>query len=281
MVTNMADGKKERGAPLEAVSGKPLYASQSGVKGAPPLVLLHGLFGMGSNLGALARAVNDRFEVHQIDLPNHGRSPWSNEMSIASMAVAVQAYLRDTLGGPAHFVGHSLGGKVAMQLALMQADLVSSLVVADIAPIAYRGSHDAVFAAIDAVEAAGPANRREAGEVMREYVTEEGVVQFLSLSLYRGDDGVYHWRFNARELYRNYAALRAAPRGEPYSGPALFVSGDRSPYVREDGVAAARALFPAAEFFVIEGTGHWLHAEKPAEFNARVSAFLDSSAAAA
>ncbi len=113
---------------------------------------------------------------------------------------------------------------------------------------------------------------------MREHVEEEGVVQFLALSLYRGDDGAYHWRFNARGLRDNYAAMRAAPVGKPYPGATLFVSGDRSPYVREEGVAAAKVLFPAAQFAVIEGAGHWLHAEKPSEFNAIVSRFLERCA---
>ena len=112
-----------------------LYASVSG--GGPPLVLLHGLFGMGSNLGAVARALAEHFEVHQVDLPNHGRSPWMAPVSLSAMAASVYGYVREHCAGRARLLGHSLGAKVAMQLALSHPRAVTALVAADMAPVAY------------------------------------------------------------------------------------------------------------------------------------------------
>ena len=252
-----------------------LYAS---VKGSgPPLVLLHGLFGMGSNLGGVARALAERFEVHQLDLPNHGRSPWMAPVSLSAMAAPVHDYVREYCAGSARILGHSLGAKVAMQLALSHPRAVTALVVADMAPVAYPPAHEAVFAAIRAVAGAAPSSRGQAAAILREHLEEEAVLQFLLLSLKRVEDGVYRWRFNVKALAENYADLRAAPAGNPYRGDTLFVYGANSTYMPEAGRAAAKAFFPAAEFARIEDTGHWLHAEKPQAFNALVGRFLDGS----
>lgn len=256
----------------EPTANPPLHAVVNGV--GPPVLLLHGLFGMGSNLGGIARALAPDFSVHQLDLPNHGRSPWVQKGDVSSLADAIGAYVDSSVGEPVAVLGHSLGGKVAMQLALSRPALVSALVVADIAPIAYPASHDAVFAGIEAVALARPSSRREAGEILRREVQEEGVRQFLLLSLQRDADGAYTWRFNAEGLREHYEALRAAPAGEPYAGPALFVYGAKSSYMPEQGRQAAVALFRAAQFYEIADTGHWLHAEKPEEFNQVVTSFL-------
>lgn len=253
-----------------------LYSSVSGVEDAPAVVLLHGLFGMGSNLGALARALRSEYRVHQVDLPSHGRSPWVSRMTLADLAEAVANYMEASALGPAHVLGHSLGGKVAMQLALSRPELLASLTVADIAPVEYSGSHDDVFEAIDVVIEHRPTTRRQAAKLMREHIAEEGVVQFLALSLRRDDDGGYVWRFNARALLANYGEFRQPPIGKVYPGPALFVSGALSNYVTQEGVAAAQRLFPAAQFAVLAGAGHWLHVEQPDEFNAMVTRFFTS-----
>jgi esterase len=276
MVTNL-DENQELSKPEEGAE-QVLHAVVTGE--GPPVVLLHGLFGMGSNLGAVARALADGFQVHQLDLPNHGRSSWQSTMDLASLTRAIACYIDVNVTDSAYVLGHSLGGKVAMQLALTRPALVRALVVADIAPVAYPGTHDAVFAAIAAVTAAAPASRAAAGLVMREYIEEPGVVQFLLLSLQRGPKGDYVWRFNAQGLREGYDSLRAAPTGVAYAGPALFVYGVESVYVDAVGMAAASRLFSQARFTGIEGTGHWLHAEKPGEFNAEVKKFLSACVSA-
>ena len=279
MVAKLA-GAAETGPDLTADrSGASLHAVVSG--DGPPVVLLHGLFGMGSNLGAVARALAPEFRVHQLDLPNHGRSPWQAASDVTSLAEVINEYIRHAIDAPTCVLGHSLGGKVAMQLALSYPQSVAALVVADIAPVEYPASHDAVFEAIEAVALARPESRAAAGEIMREHLRDDGVRQFLLLSLHRNPAGAYVWRFNAEGLREHYAALRAAPIGEPYAGPALFIYGAESDYMTERGKTAAESLFPRSGFYEIAGTGHWLHAEKPEEFNREVRAFLLASRASA
>lgn len=248
----------------------------------PDVLLLHGLFGMGGNLGALARSLADAYRVHSLDLPDHGRSAWTPGADLPALAAAVGAWMDEAGVSRAHLCGHSLGGKVAMQLALAAPGRVSSLLVVDIAPVAYAASHESVFAALAAVEAAAVTSRREAAAVLRQYLEEEGVVQFLLLSFARDGEGAWRWRFNRAGLEDSYPAYLAAPKGsEPYGGPALFIRGELSPYVTAAEEPAIYRLFPAARLATLAGTGHWLHAEKPDQFQSLVSDFLAGSAGTA
>ena len=265
------DEPASRGSAWVSAAGHSLHASVHGA--GDPVILLHGLFGMGSNLGGIARVLAETYEVHQIDLPNHGRSGWIDDMSLADMAEQLLLYVREYQLAPAAFVGHSLGGKVAMQVAMLDASAVSSLVIADIAPIEYPSSHDAVFAGIGAVERAKPKSRQEAASWLEAHITEPSVVQFLLLSLKKEGDA-YVWRFNEQVIRDHYEELRDVPRGSPFAGPALFISGALSEYWPPHAREETLERFPAADFHSIEGTGHWLHAEKPDEFNEVVSAFL-------
>ncbi|MBA6411967.1 alpha/beta fold hydrolase [Parahaliea sp. F7430] len=255
-----------------------LYSSSAG--SGPNVLLLHGLFGMGSNLGALARALEDSFCVHSLDLPNHGRSEWIEQMSLEHLASAVQGWAERKGMTALSLVGHSLGGKVAMRMALDNPALVTSLVVADIAPVAYPPRHAAVFSALAAVAEAGPRSRREAQDYMAQYIEEPGVRQFLSLSLQRDQQGLYRWRFNREGLERDYGAVRdTLVSMEAYTGPTLFVKGELSDYIKPQYKEAIEALFPRAQLKVIPNTGHWLHAEQPRLFNAVVKRFLTESSA--
>ena len=240
----------------------------------PAVILIHGLFGAGGNLGALGRHLSSHFTVHQVDLPNHGRSPWTESLRMEDLANSLMAYIDESVDGPFGLVGHSLGGKVAMQLALHHAARVRALVVADIAPVSYAPSHDAVFSALNAVHQAQVTSREEAMEILQRLLQEESVRQFLLLSLARSDDGVYRWRFNHRLFEAQYDEVRAAVQGEAVNVPALLVYGEASGYVDERGRTAALALFPRLRFAGIPGTGHWLHAEKPDTFNRIVGDFL-------
>jgi len=231
----------------------------------PDVVLLHGLFGMGSNLGSLARALQARYRVHSVDLPNHGHSGWLAEASLAAQAQCVARWMDERHLHSAAFVGHSLGGKVAMQLALQEPQKVDALVVADIAPVGYPSSHDEVFAALDAVAASSVRSRSEARVIMAELIEEELVAQFLLLSLQRDEDASYSWRFNLQGLKDNYAAAREAPELDiPYDGPTLFIAGGDSPYIKPEHHAAIETCFPAASITVMPACGHRLPAAHPA-----------------
>lgn len=250
----------------------------------PPVVLLHGLFGSAANLGMVARGLADAFSVYSLDLPNHGLSPRRDKMSYTDMAADVAAFIREKQLAPCHLLGHSMGGKVAMQLALDTPELVNRLVVADIAPVQYPPHHDHVLAGLDAVAAAGPGDRKAADAILAQHVREAGVRAFLLKSWQKSDDGVWRWLINREAIKANYPRLgepnRLADSGRPYPGEVLFIIGSESDYVRPEHRDAILALFPAAQVKIIQDTGHWLHAEKPAAFNRLVLRFLSGAATA-
>lgn len=240
-----------------------------------PLILLHGLFGMGDNLSMIARPMAEHYQVHRLDLRNHGRSFRSSSMSFAEMADDVLAVMDAQGIDKAHLLGHSLGGKVAMQLALQQPQRVNKLVVADIAPVAYYGNHDAVFAGLNAVDLNIIQSRRDADGVLKQHIEEEGVRLFILKSLYKTDQGRYDWRLNVDAIQQCYEQLRSANHADkPFNGPTLFIKGELSNYIKADYKEAIDALFTQASFKVIENTGHWLHAEKTVTFNKLVEDFL-------
>jgi esterase len=243
----------------------------------PAVVLLHGLFGAGANLGALSRALQDERRVYSVDLPNHGRSGWLAQADLPMMADCLRHWMDEQQLTSASLVGHSLGGKVAMQLALEHPSRVAALVVADIAPVVYPPHHDAVFAALDAVAAARCTSREAASGIMAGYIQEPGVIQFLLASLQRGPGAIYDWRFNLEGIKAGYQAVRAAPLADaPYPGPVLFIKGADSAYIVEQHRDTMLALFPAASVKVMPGCGHWLHAQNPRLFNSIVRRFLDA-----
>ena len=250
-----------------------LYVKQAGE--GPPVMLLHGLFGAGGNLGALSRSLQDAFTVYSIDLPNHGRSAWLAAPDLPAMAASLQHWMGEQGIPNAHLLGHSLGGKVAMQLALQSPASVVSLVVADISPVRYAGHHDAVFAALEAVAAARCASRAAAAELMAQHLQEEGVIQFLLMSLRRDDAGCFDWRFDLQGLKAAYPALLASPAAAaPYEGPVLFIKGGDSDYIQQQHWPETLAMFPAATLKIVPAGGHWLHVEKPQLFNGMVRRFL-------
>jgi len=241
----------------------------------PDVVLLHGLFGQGSNLGSIARALQGDFRVHSPDLPDHGHSPWTETPCIPSYAEAIAQWMDERDIGMAHFVGHSLGGKVAMQLALSEPSRVDRLVVADIAPVAYESGHQGVLEGLKAVSEAGCSTRKEAGEILARTIDEPGVVQFLLLSLMRDGEEPCHWRMNAEGITEAYPRFREALDAEmPFDGETLFIRGGNSTYVLSDHEDAIARLFSHWRMETIDDVGHWLHAEKPSQFNRLVLDFL-------
>lgn len=224
-----------------------------------PLVFIHGLFGSLSNLGMLARAFQQTNNVVQIDLRNHGHSAHDEEMNYFVMANDVLETLDYLNIQKFSVVGHSMGGKVAMQIAL-STDRVEQLAVLDIAPFAYKERHhDEIFQALFAVEQANIETRQQAIEIMRKYISVEMVIQFLLKSFSKGK-----WLFNIHALYNHYQDITGWPNSETaWQNEALFLKGSLSPYIsKPEHMEALAKQFPHAEVIEVEGAGHWLHAEK-------------------
>ncbi len=253
-----------------------LHRSRSG-DGERPVVLLHGLFGSASNLGALARALAPAFAVYSADLRNHGASPHADSMALPLMARDLLRLFDDEGLQQADIVGHSLGGKVAMQFALAFPDRCRRLVVADIAPVPSRPGHQGIFDALLSIDLRALKNRGEADSLLARALPETGVRQFLLKNLSRDANGGWRWKMNLDVLIDDYDEILAAPEGEPFSGPTLFLKGELSEYINADARPVMRRLFPDHQLETITGTGHWLHAEKPAAFNHFVLTFLQES----
>ena len=178
----------------------------------------------------------------------------------------------------AHLVGHSLGGKLGMQLVLQFPDRVGRLVVADIAPVHYPQSNNDVVKALANLDGQIISSRREADQLMAEWITDKTTRSFILKSLQRDATGRFKWKLNVKSIVANYSnSLVDAPAGQSYRGPVMFIKGQTSAYIQDKHRPIITDLFPDAEFQVIEGAGHWLHAEKPEEFNHLVIDFLGAN----
>ncbi|EHM02981.1 hydrolase, alpha/beta domain protein [Acetobacteraceae bacterium AT-5844] len=242
-----------------------------------PLVLLHGLFGQAPNFGAVQKALaGGGRRVLALDLRNHGASPHAPEVNYPAMAADVAETLHAEGTGPADVLGHSMGGKVAMMLALTEPSLVSRLIVADIAPVAYPPAFRPYAEAMLALPLAEGLTRRQADAALSEAVPSPGVRGFLLQNLdFTAKPPA--WRIGLPEIAAGLPTVEAAlpvPEGASFGGPTLVLSGELSDYVRDEHRPLFRTLFPAVRFAKVKGAGHWVHAEKPEGFVAAVQAFL-------
>lgn len=250
----------------------------------PPLVLLHGLFGSLDNLGGVARRLEDQWQIHALDERNHGDSPHTETMNYPAMAADVIAYMDAQGLGKVSLLGHSMGGKVAMQVALQAPERVAKVIVADIAPVSYKPRHDAILEGLTKMDLAAVGSRQDADRQMAGFVEEPGVRQFLLKNLARipreeQQEGgpIFRWRLNLPVISACYENLAKAPEGSgPFTGPVLFLKGAESAYIQEKHRDDIQRLFPRAELRIIEGTGHWLHAEKADSFAALCRRFLSA-----
>ncbi|SFO31628.1 Pimeloyl-ACP methyl ester carboxylesterase [Geodermatophilus obscurus] len=272
-------------------------ASRTVGEAGPHVVFVHGLFGQGRNWTTIAKGLADRHRVTLLDLPNHGHSPWTDRVDYVDMAGLVAAEL-ESLGEPVTLVGHSMGGKVSMQLALRRPELLRGLVVVDIAPVEYPltgGRTDdpdeeaspfgAFIAAMRAVDLAALRTREDADRALREAVPSTMVRSFLLQSLVRegpvtdADSGRWRWRLNLELLERDLGELRGfpdPPTGAVYEGPVLWIAGANSTYVLPDDRARMDELFPRTRLVKVRDAGHWVHSEQPEVFLRTVRAFLDA-----
>jgi len=243
----------------------------------PPLVLLHGLFGAAANFTAVQRRLGNGRRVIALDLRNHGTSPHDPAMPYAAMAADVRETLAALGVAAADVLGHSMGGKVAMALALHDPGTVRRLVVADIAPVRYPPAYRSIADAMLALPISPALTRAEAQAALTPAVPDPAVRGFLLQNLRFGAGA--EWRIGLAEIAANLPAIEGWDEaGTPFLGSVLVLRGERSAYVLPEHRPAFRALFPAARFTALRHAGHWLHAEAPDAFVAVVEGFLSSTA---
>ena len=239
----------------------------------PPLLIVHGLYGSARNWGAISKRLSDQYHVIAVDQRNHGDSPWFDTHSYIDMAndlIEVAQHIER----PLNLVGHSMGGKTAMIMALMRPDLVNRLLVADIAPIAYGHDQSQYIQAMQAVDLTRVYKRSDAIEQLAEMVDDTTLQSFFTQSL---DVTGKRWKLNLDVLGREMHHILGFPDIQgSFDGPALFLSGSESTYVQNDGKARAKQYFPNARFAKLKGAGHWLHAEKPREFEEAVRHYFSA-----
>lgn len=243
----------------------------------PPLLILHGLFGSHQNWLPVARELSGAFRVLTVDLRNHGQSPHHDESGYAAMAGDVARLIHDLGLGAASLLGHSLGGKVAMKVALSRPEVVRRLVVVDIGPRAYRAVHDDVFAALKHLDLKTVHSRTQAGELLSRAIPHRPTRHFLLTNLVRTPDGRWRWRMNLETLHAHREQLAGNVSGEPFKGATLFIRGAKSDYLEAGDLDAVRELFPRAAFHTIADAGHWVHVDAPAPFIKAVRQFLAAS----
>ena len=236
-----------------------------------PVVILHGLFGTLDNWQTIAKKMSEHFTVFIIDLRNHGRSPQTNDtFTYQLLADDLAEFMQDHWIYEARIIGHSMGGKVAMQFALNHPDSVKKLAVIDIAPKKYPSGHEEIFDALLNLDLSKLEDRKEAEAYLTKELDEDaGTIQFLLKNLSRraeDEGGGFEWKMNLDVLHRDYDEhILSAPEGDPFKKPTLFIRGGNSHYVKDSDMETIKTLFPKAELVTIDGAGHWVHAEKPKE----------------
>ena len=242
-----------------------------------PVIILHGLFGALDNWQTIARQLSDDYSVYILDQRNHGRSPHTDVHDYHSMAEDLREFMESHwMYDGAHVIGHSMGGKTAMQFALEHPDLVKKLVVVDIAPKAYPGNHYEIFDALLSMNLDKIESRTEANELLAQRIEEEDVRLFLMKNLNRRKEGGYEFKMNLPVLRKHYDDVLAAVEGEhPFEGPALFIRGGRSKHIVDGDEILIKKLFPNARIETIERAGHWVHADAPVQLLKLVQKFLE------
>jgi len=254
------------------MSALPLTVSDLGV--GVPIVILHGLFGRRRNWQAIQKRLAADARIVAADMRNHGDSPWDDEMTYTAMAGDLARLIGDLDCGPAIVVGHSMGGKAAMTLALTAPDLVRGLMVIDIAPVTYDHSYQPYIDAMRSVPLGELARRSEAEKYLLDAIPDAGVRAFLLQNLGQDETGL-KWQVNLDAIERDLPDILDFPQGigDPYEGPALFLRGGASDFVADAHIPLIENLFPMAAHETVAGAGHWVHAEKPEEVIRQIGEF--------
>ena len=231
-----------------------------------PMIVLHGLFGSSDNWLTQAKLLANHFKVFSLDLRNHGQSPHSDEFDYPSMAKDLEEFI-DTNGlHEPVIIGHSMGGKAAMNFAVAHPGKLSKLIVVDIAPKAYNLEHYTIAEGLKAIPLDTVFSRNEADEILAQHVPEPDVRQFLLKNLQRKSEGGFTWKINLPVITNKLTNIGVDLQFPgSFNKPTLFIRGSKSNYIRDSDWDRITEVFPAAELKSMD-TGHWVQAEKPQEF---------------
>ena len=241
-----------------------------------PVLILHGLFGFSDNWQTIAKGLSENHLVITPDLRNHGRSPRSEEFNLEVMAEDLKEFLEEHQLHDAVLIGHSMGGKVAMQFAMNYPTAFDKLIVVDIAPRFYPVHHSQILQGLSAIPLATLASRQEADDILADYESDPAVRQFLLKNLYRNTDlGHFDWRINLPVIQKHIAEVGSELANRKIiHRPTLFIRGSESPYILSEDEKVIHQLFSDVAIVTIQGAGHWVQADRPNEFVASVLQFV-------
>ena len=238
---------------------------------SPPVMIVHGLFGSGRNWGVIAKRLSDQFFVITVDLRNHGDSPWLDTHNYHVMADDLVEVI-NSLNIKPNIIGHSMGGKAAMVLALKRPNLVRNLIIADIAPIKYEHDQSQFIEAMQKVDLSKVEKRSDATLALSKFVEDKSLQNFFTQSL---DIKAKRWKLNLKVLRSEMSEILSFPKIESeFSGHSLFLKGEKSDYIKPEHRRLIKSLFTKARFATFKEAGHWLHAEKPREFESAARLFF-------
>jgi pimeloyl-ACP methyl ester carboxylesterase len=241
-----------------------------------PIVILHGLLGSADNWRAMSRRFGAYFKVFAVDLRNHGRSPHSDIFDYDVMAADLRKFVEQQMLGGIILLGHSIGGKVAMQFAVDYGERVDALVIVDIAPKAYEPAHRDTLAALRSLDLRGYKSFADVDAALAPTLSDASLRQFLLKNLARDENGRLGWKPHLEAIYRNYGKLaRGLAPERAFDKPSLFIRGGRSNYIEAGDGPLIRRIFPQAEIVTLPQAGHWVHADRPDEFFQTVVNFLN------
>ncbi|RWW92399.1 alpha/beta fold hydrolase [Flavobacterium cerinum] len=249
----------------------------SRIEGAgKPLLIVHGYLGMSDNWKTLAgQYAQAGYEVHAVDMRNHGKSFHSDVFDYDVMVQDLIDYCDANTLDKVDIIGHSMGGKAAMFLAVQHPERLDKLVVADIGPKYYAPHHQDIMEALNAVDFSTKPDRAAVEETIAKYVPDFGTRQFLMKNVYRETQDQLAFRFNLPVFNEKLDNIgEAIPEGSRFDGPTLFLRGDKSRYIKDEDFSLIKSHFPNAEIKDIKNSGHWLHAENPKDFLEETLAFL-------
>jgi esterase len=255
-----------------------LWYRETGPETAPPLILLHGLFASMQNWQSIAKRLNAEFHIYNLDMPNHGNSVHTPSISYEEMRVMIIEFIEEKIGQPVRLMGHSMGGKVAMLVALTRPDLVEKIIVEDMAPKLYPPWFAPVVRALVNLPIHRLASRAEADEILAQDIKEASLRTFLLTNLVRMETGQFQWRIHLEAIVKGGPSIAEFPfeldSKTQSQLPALFIRGDQSAYVKDEDMPLIRDFFPKAQIETVRGAGHWVHAQEPDLFSELARNFL-------